>query len=105
VLWAFVVVNFCATGSWISAYPTFAEAFSTPLRSTGIGASVAFGRIGAAMAPPLLVYLSSRISVMAAFGVLAGFYLLGAAAMVPWWIWGPEGRGQPLEALAGEKSA
>jgi MFS family permease len=105
VLWAFIVVNFCATGSWISAYPTFAEAFSTPLRSTGIGASVAFGRIGAAMAPPLLVFLSHRVSVMAAFGVLAGFYLLGAGAMIPWWIWGPEGRGQSLEVLAGEKSA
>jgi len=101
VLWAFVVVNFCATGSWISAYPTFSEIFPTALRSTGIGASVAFGRIGAAVAPPLLVFLSQRVSVMTAFTVLAGFYILGALAMIPWWIWGPEGRGKSLEALAG----
>jgi MFS family permease len=105
VLWAFIVVNFCATGSWISAYPTFAEIFPTSLRSTGIGASVAFGRIGAALAPPLLVFLSHRVSPMTAFAVLAGFYGLGAATMVPWWIWGPEGRGCPLEVLAGEKSS
>lgn len=102
VLWAFIFVNFCATGSWISAYPTFSEIFSTSLRSTGIGASVAFGRIGAALAPPLLVFLSQRVSVMFAFGVLAGFYVLGALAMIPWWIWGPEGRGESLEVLAGE---
>lgn len=105
VLWAFIVVNFCATGSWISAYPTFSEIFPTSLRSTGIGASVAFGRIGAALAPPLLVFLSHKVSPMTAFVVLAGFYGLGAATMVPWWIWGPEGRGCPLEVLAGEKSS
>jgi MFS family permease len=104
VLWAFIVVNFCATGSWISAYPTFSEIFPTSLRSTGIGASVAFGRIGAALAPPLLVFLSHEATPMIAFAVLAGFYGLGAATMVPWWIWGPEGRGCPLEILAGEKS-
>jgi MFS family permease len=105
VLWTFVIVNFCATGSWISAYPTFSEIFPTAARSTGIGASVAFGRVGAAMAPLLLVFLAHRVSVMTAFGVLAAFYALGAIAMIPWWIWGPEGRSQSLEALAGEEGA
>lgn len=105
VLWSFIVVNFCATGSWISAYPTFSEIFPTSLRSTGIGASVAFGRIGAAIAPPLLVFMSEKVSPMTAFGVLAGFYALGAAAMIPWWIRGPEGRYQSLEALAKERHA
>lgn len=104
VLWAFVVVNLCATGSWVSAYPTFSEIFPTRHRSTGIGASVAFGRIGAAIAPPLLVFLSGRVSLMAGFGVLGAFYLIGVAAMVPWWIWGPEGRHVPLETLAAEEA-
>lgn len=104
VLWTFIAVNFAATGSWISAYPTFSEIFPTSQRSTGIGASVAFGRIGAALAPPLLVYIAGR-SLGAAFGVLAGVYILGALAMVPWWILGPEGRGQSLETLAPEAEA
>ena len=104
VLLCFVFVNFAATGSWISAYPTFSEIFPTSLRSTGIGASVAFGRVGAALAPPVLVLLSRGASPSAAFALLASCYALGAAAMIPWWIWGPEGRGRPLEILAGEKN-
>lgn len=102
VLCAFVVANFCATGSWISAYPTFSEIFPTALRSTGIGFSVAFGRIGAALAPPLLVLVAQRASLAASFAVLAAFWALGALVMIPWCLWGPEGRGRPLEALSGE---
>ncbi len=102
VMAAFIGVNFCATGSWVSAYPTFSEIFPTALRSTGIGFSVAFGRIGAALAPLLLVALAMQTSVMVSFAVLAGFYALGAAVMVPWILWGPEGRGQTLEVLGGD---
>lgn len=100
VLLAFVVANVCATASWIAAYPTFSEIFPTRLRSTGIGFSVAFGRIGAAIAPPLLVTLAARASVPAAFAVLAAFWAVGAVAMVPWCVWGPEARGRSLEQLA-----
>ncbi|HYW04638.1 MAG TPA: MFS transporter [Gammaproteobacteria bacterium] len=100
VLGAFVLANLCASGSWIAAYPTFAEIFPTDLRATGIGASVAFGRIGAAIAPPALVALSSSLSVRAAFGVLAAFWMLGVLAMLPWSLRGPEGRGRSLESLA-----
>ncbi len=102
VLLTFVVANFCATGSWVSAYPTFSEIFPTHLRSTGIGFSVAFGRIGAALSPLLLVFLAERVSMMVSFAVLAAFWTLGALAMIPWILWGPEGRGKALEVLGGE---
>ncbi len=102
VLASFVVVNFCATGSWVSAYPTFSEIFPTRLRSTGIGFSVAFGRIGAAISPLILVALAEHASVMDAFAVLGGFYFVGAIVMVPWILYGPEGRGKALEILGGE---
>jgi MFS family permease len=102
VMAAFIIVNFCATGSWVSAYPTFSEIFPTGLRSTGIGFSVGFGRIGAAIATFALPVIAHRFSVMAAFEALAGFYALGALGMVPWILWGPEGRGQALETLGGE---
>lgn len=102
VLAAFTVANLCATGSWIAAYPTFAELFPTRMRATGIGFAVGFGRIGAAIAPPLLVAVSQDVSIPAAFAVLAGFWLLGAVAMTAWALTGAEGRRRPLEALAGE---
>ena len=102
VLATFVVANFCATGSWVSAYPTFSEIFPTHLRSTGIGFSVAFGRIGAAISPLLLVALAEKVSIMVSFEVLAAFWALGALVMIPWNLWGPEGRGKSLEVLGGE---
>jgi len=102
VMLAFTIANFCATGAWIAAYPTFSEIFPTRMRATGIGFSVAFGRIGAALAPPLLVAVSQQFSLFAAFGIIAGFWLIGVAAMIPWSMRGMEGRGRSLEALAGE---
>ncbi|MGH6976037.1 MAG: MFS transporter [Stellaceae bacterium] len=102
VLLTFAVANFCATGSWIAAYPSFSELFPTHRRATGIGFSVAFGRIGAMIAPPLLVAVAHTYSIFAAFGVLGTLWLLGAFVMVPWSIWGIEGKGRPLESLAGE---
>jgi MFS family permease len=102
VLLAFTVANLCATGSWIAAYPTFSELFPTRMRATGIGFSVGFGRIGAAIAPPLLVGMAQHVSITAAFGVLASFWLIGVVAMIPWSIWGTEGKNQPLEVLSGD---
>lgn len=100
VLAAFILANFCATASWVGAYPTFSEIFPTRLRATGIGFSVAFGRIGAALAPPLLVAVASQVSVTTAFTVISGLWLLGAIAMMPWAFLGPEGKSHTLECLA-----
>lgn len=100
VLAAFTLANFCATASWVGAYPTFSEIFPTRLRATGIGFSVAFGRIGAALSPPLLLAVASHVSVAAAFVVIAGFWLLGAIGMMPWTLFGLEGKSRALESLA-----
>jgi hypothetical protein len=96
---AFTLANLFATGSWISAYPTFSEIFLTHLRSTGIGLSVAVGRIGAFMAPLALTMVANMASMLAALVLLAGFWLIGVVAMVPWYFRGIEGRGMPLEAM------
>src|ERR1700756_5287999 len=88
ILAAFTIANLCATGSWIAAYPTFSELFPTRMRATGIGFSVAFVRIGAAIAPPLLVGVSQHFSIDVAFDLLASFWLLGVLAMIAWSAWG-----------------
>ncbi|ERJ39854.1 MFS transporter [Burkholderia multivorans] len=99
VLAAFTLANLFATGSWVSAYPTFSEIFPTQLRSTGIGISVAVGRIGAFTAPLLLTYIADTSGMIPALLVLASFWLIGAVAMVPWYFRGVEGKGKALEAM------
>ena len=99
VLIAFTLANLFATGSWISAYPTFSEIFPTHLRSIGIGVSVAVGRVGAFMAAPGLTVVANAAGMLAALVLLATFWLIGAIAMVPWYSRGVEGRGMALEAL------
>jgi MFS family permease len=99
VLVAFTSANLFATGSWISAYPTFSEIFPTHLRSTGIGLSVAVGRIGAFLAPLALTLVGNASGVLPALALLAAFWLIGVIAMVSWYFRGLEGRGMPLEAM------
>jgi MFS family permease len=99
VLAAFTLANLFATGAWISAYPTFSEIFPTHLRSTGIGISVAIGRIGAFIAPLLLTAIADSAGMVPALLVLAVFWLIGAIAMIPWYFRGVEGKGTPLEAM------
>ena len=100
VLGAFTLANLFATGSWISAYPTFSEIFPTHLRSTGIGISVAFGRIGAFLAPLLLTFIANTWGMLPALTLLAVFWCIGAVAMIPWCLCGIEARSVSLEALA-----
>ncbi len=100
VLLTFMLANFFATGAWTSAYPTFSEIFPTHLRSTGIGLSVAVGRIGAAASAPLLVSIASGpLGIPGAVVTLALLWLVGAIAMIPWYFRGIEGAGTPLENM------
>ncbi|MDE8348241.1 MAG: MFS transporter [Acidocella sp.] len=94
----FVLVNLLATASWVGAYPTFSELFPTRLRATGIGISVAVGRIGALISPFLMDF-AGKAGLAAALAVLAGFWLIGFLAMLVWWFVGIEANGVPLERL------
>jgi MFS family permease len=101
VLLAFMVSNAGATGAWTSAYPAFTELFPTHLRGTGVGASVAVGRLGAGFGVTLVVAAAGSSSVLVACLVVAGLWLLGAAAMAAWVLGGgPEAAGRSLEELA-----
>ena len=106
VLIAFMVANFFATGAWTSAYPTFSEIFPTHLRSTGIGLSVAVGRIGAAMAAPLLVWIAAGpTGIPGALITMAALWLVGAIAMIPWYFRGVEGANTSLENMVPTQAA
>jgi MFS family permease len=100
VLAAFTVAAFFATCAWVSAYPTFSELFPTALRASGIGASVAVGRIGAIIGQVALAVTATSWGIGVMFGILAAFWLIGAGAGAIWWRYGTEARGVPLETLA-----
>ncbi|MHB1544517.1 MAG: MFS transporter [Gammaproteobacteria bacterium] len=100
VMGAFTTASVLATGSWISAYPTFTELFPTHLRSTGVGLSVAFGRLGAFSAPLLLTVAVTRYGMLQAFFLLAGFWVIGVISMIIWSLFGFETRGLTLEEIA-----
>jgi MFS family permease len=98
IITGFVLVNLLATASWVGAYPTFSELFPTSLRASGIGFSVAVGRIGALISPFMISY-AGKFGLGPALGVLAGFWTIGLVAMLIWSVAGIEARGLPLERL------
>ena len=104
VLISFIFANCFAGSAWISAYPTFAEFFPTHLRATGIGLSVAIGRLGGTISAPLLVYVATQtpLGLAGGFTLLAFGWLIGAIAMIPWYFRGVEGAGAALEDMQGD---
>ena len=99
-LGAFTAAVFFATTAWVSAYPTFTELFPTNLRATGVGASVAVGRVGAIVGAVVLAQTGSIFGLWGAFLTLAGLWSIGVIAAGIWWLRGIEARGMSLEALA-----
>ncbi|HEX5346924.1 MAG TPA: MFS transporter [Pseudonocardiaceae bacterium] len=98
---AFTLCVFSATCSWISAYTTFSELFPTELRGTGIGVSVAAGRLGGMVGVVGLSYAVSGLGLVSAFVILAIFFAIGAIAALLWGSsGGVEARGLSLDAVA-----
>ncbi len=98
---AFTLCVFSATCSWISAYTTFSELFPTELRATGVGVSVAAGRLGGMVGVVGLSYAVSGLGLVSAFVILAIFFAIGAIAALLWGrSGGVEARGLSLDAVA-----
>ncbi len=97
---AFTVAVFFATTAWVGAYPTFSELFPTHLRATGVGASVAVGRVGAIIGTVGLGLTTSTFGLTSGFVLLAAFWAIGAVAAAIWLLRGVEARGLPLDVLA-----
>jgi MFS family permease len=85
----------CGSGTYV----VLSEIFATEVRSTGIGLSVAVGRVGAILAPPLYFFLYQRIGVGAVFAAMSVIFFIGTATMVWWLRYGVEGRGRSLEEM------
>jgi nitrate/nitrite transporter NarK len=85
----------------------FSELFPTFIRTTGIGMSVAIGRLGGVCAPIATSYIYEHTgdgkNVPGALGLLIAVLSSTVLVLVPWGILGREGTGQSLEDLGGEE--
>jgi MFS family permease len=96
---AFAVFSSFSAACGAGAYVVISELFPTDLRSTGIGLSVAVGRIGAIVAPLGFFVLNARYGVASVFLTMGAIFGAGALAMAWWLRYGVEGRGRSLEAM------
>ena len=96
----FTIAVFCATCCWISTYATFSELFPTPLRATGVGVSVAAGRLGGMVGVVGLAYTVDSLGLVSAFVVLAVFTAIGVVAGLVWRARGTETARLPLDEVA-----
>lgn len=98
VLIGYSLVQFGVTWAYISAYVVSAEVLPTRMRATGLGISVAAGRIGAFFAPLILsqmfaVFHTAEAPLLA----LLVMVLPGPIAALVWWTRGFESRHLSLE--------
>jgi MFS family permease len=95
----FLLFGMFSASCGAGAYVVLSEIFATEVRSTGIGLSVAVGRVGAIAAPPLYFFLYQRIGVGAVFAAMSIIFFFGTATMLWWLRYGVEGRGRSLEEM------
>jgi MFS family permease len=101
----YCLIQFGVTWAYISAYVVSSEVLPTRIRATGLGISVAVGRLGAMLAPLLLAYAFELSGTPAsAFFVLLVLALPGPLAAALWFRRGNETRHASLEAGSFELS-
>lgn len=98
MVFSYCLMQFGVTWAYITAYVVAAEILPTRLRATGLGLSVAIGRVGAMLAPLMLTSAYQATGApSAAFAILIGLALPGPIAALLWWLWGEETRNVSLE--------
>jgi MFS family permease len=88
------VVAFFGTGFFSGFAAVTAEIYPTSIRAVAQGFTFNVGRLGSAVAPFVVGSLAQTQGFGAAFSMLAGALLIGAAT----WIWLPETRGRGVTA-------
>ncbi|WP_186102838.1 MFS transporter [Burkholderia gladioli] len=94
----YCLIQFGVTWAYISGYVVSSEVLPTRIRATGLGVSVAVGRVGAMVAPLMLtnVYAATGTPSAAMIGLLL-LALPGPLAALLWFVNGRETRNVSLE--------
>ena len=99
VLLGYAMVQFCMIGASNSAYIVTSEILPIRNRATGLGISVAAGRVGAFAAPMLMSFAHTP---GVALLVLIAMILPGPVAALIWYVKGVEGNQLSLEEISNE---
>lgn len=95
---SFCLIQFGVTWAYITAYVVASEILPTHVRATGLGVSVAVGRLGAMFAPFLLTWAYQATGTPSgALIILMVLAAPGPIAALIWWRWGAETRAISLE--------
>ena len=94
----YCLIQFGVTWAYISGYVVSSEILPTRIRASGLGVSVAIGRLGAVIAPLMLtrMYAASGTPSAALVGLLV-LAIPGPLAAALWWLRGHETRNLSLE--------
>ncbi|WP_235215015.1 MULTISPECIES: MFS transporter [Burkholderia] len=102
----YCLIQFGVTWAYISGYVVSSEILPTRIRATGLGVSVAIGRLGAVAAPLMLTSVHAMSGApSAALVVLLVLALPGPLAAGLWWLNGRETRRISLEECCMEGGA
>lgn len=106
MVFGYCLIQFGVTWAYISGYVVSSEILPTRIRATGLGVSVAVGRLGAVIAPLMLtqVYAASGTPSAALIGLLV-LALPGPFAAALWWLYGRETRNVSLEEGSVDEAA
>lgn len=105
MVFGYCLIQFGVTWGYISAYVVSAEILPTRLRASGLGVSVAFGRVGAMVTPVLLTSaFGSTGTPSAPLLVLLVLASPGPVAAAFWWLKGRETRNLSLEEGSGDEA-
>jgi MFS family permease len=102
----YCLIQFGVTWAYISAYVVSSEILPTRIRASGLGVSVAVGRLGAVIAPLMLtkLYAVSGTPSAALVGLLV-LALPGPLAAALWWLRGRETSNVSLEEGSDQDAA
>lgn len=101
IILAGVGLSFFMNGSYAGVYAYTAEVFPTRIRTTGVGAASAVGRLGAIGAPLLVGAIFSSVGFAGVFGVTTIVLIFGALGVL---ILGIPTHGRSLEDIHSETS-
>jgi MFS family permease len=106
MVFGYCLIQFGVTWAYISGYVVSSEILPTRIRATGLGVSVAVGRLGAVIAPLMLtkMYSASGTPSAALVGLLV-LALPGPLAAGLWWLKGRETRNLSLEEGSDQEAA